>query len=82
MATAKVSFVLPTVVKTAPKVGVKYQTLNITRRAPKLNSFAILTRTWTGGVEDKKALGYNNVFTSFAGAKAARATLLKGLAQN
>lgn len=79
---AKLSFNLPTPTKTAPKVGTKYQTLNITKRAPKLNSFAILTRTWQGGNEDAKALRYNNVFTSFAAAQAARSAIVKALTQN
>jgi hypothetical protein len=78
----KPSFTLPTVTKTAPAVGTKYQTLNITKRAPKLNSFAILTRTWSGGDEDLKALKYNNVFSSFTAAKAARTAFLKALASN
>ena len=79
---AKLSFTLPTPVKKAPKVGTKYQTLNITKRAAKLNSLAILTRTWIGGDEDAKALKYNNVFGSFTAARAARNVILKGLASN
>jgi hypothetical protein len=78
----KPSFTLPAVTKAPPAVDTKYQTLNITKRAPKLSSFAILTRTWSGGDEDLKALKYNNVFSSFTSAKAARTAFLKALASN
>jgi len=83
MSTAKrVSFTLPTPNRTAPKLKAAYWTINIDKSAPKLNSFAILSRVWSGSKTDERRLRYNNVFSSLGSAKAARAEALKGFANN
>jgi hypothetical protein len=80
MATKK--FAMPQPTKTTPKDGTAYFTLNITRRAKKLNSFKVLRRVWVGSKADKLALTYNNIFKSSEAAKAARADFLKALANH
>ena len=75
-------FTLPNVVKTAPKVGSEFYTINLHGDASKLSPLRILTRKWVGGDVDARRLKYNNVFMTFAAAKAARAGIFKALASN
>jgi len=75
-------FTMPQPTKKGLASGKVYFTLNITRRAKKLNSLRILRRVWADSTQDKLALSYNNIFTSAEAAKAARSDIFKALANH